>query len=257
LSADGVNLKDMDLTEAVTYIKGPESTAVLLTVKRGEDVFPVGVLRKRFALPTVEYSTISQVGYVKVWSFGAQTDVEFDGAVSQMEEKGMGLVIDLRGNGGGYLHTAVNMAASFVGNRPAVIAWNKNDGFIPLAGIPSRMIVMPAIILTDGYTASASEIFSAALRDYGIAAIIGETTFGKGSIQSLFELSNGDVLKLTTHYFYTPAGKPINGVGLEPDLNLRDEHLLNAAVLLLAGDAEEKESKKGFVAVKVGDRITG
>jgi len=211
-----VNLKDMDLTEAVTYIKGPESTAVLLTVKRSEDVFAVGVLRKRFTVPTVEYSTISQVGYVKVWSFGAQTDVEFDGAVSQMEEKGMGLVIDLRGNGGGYLHTAVNMTASFEGSRPAVIAWNKN-----------------------------------------VAAIIGETTFGKGSIQSLFELSNGDVLKLTTHYFYTPAGKPINGVGLEPDLNLRDEHLLNAAVLLLAGDAEEKESKKGFVAVKVGDRITG
>lgn len=211
-----MSLKDMDLTEAVTYIKGPESTAVLLTVKRGEDVFAVGVLRKRFTVPAVEYSTISQVGYVRVWSFGAQTDVEFDGAVSQMKEKGMGLVIDLRGNGGGYLHTAVNMAASFVGNRPAVIAWNKN-----------------------------------------VAAIIGETTFGKGSIQSLFELSNGDVLKLTTHYFYTPAGKPINGVGLEPDLNLRDEHLLNAAVLLLAGDAEEKESKKGFVAVKVGDRITG
>lgn len=256
IQADGVELKDMDLSQATMYIKGDEGTRVLLTVKRGETVFIVSVLRKRIIMPIVEWEFIDGVGYIKIWSFGEDTVSQFEHAVNELKERdAKGLIVDLRGNGGGYLQSGIDMVGHFVGRKPAALVYTRNEGWYYILSQSSSQIDLPTLVLVDGYTASASELFAGALRDYGKAYLLGSNTFGKGSIQSLFELSDGSVLKLTTGYFYTPSGRQINGIGLKPDLRLQDEFLVDAAVLLLNGDAESWDSKNGYVAVQVEDCI--
>ncbi|MBM7581721.1 carboxyl-terminal processing protease [Caldicoprobacter guelmensis] len=252
INANGVDLKDLDLSEALRYIKGDEGTAVLLTIKRGDVVFSVPVLRKRITLPTVEWELIDEVGYIRVWSFGEDTATQFEQAVKELEEEGAkGLIIDLRGNGGGYLQSGVDMAGYFTDGQPATLVHVRSEGTYYLVPEQDFQVDLPVLVLIDGFTASASELFAGALQDYSRAYLLGGNTFGKGSIQSLFPLSDGSVLRLTVGHFYTPRGRQISGTGLKPDLNLRDEFLLNAAVLLLGGDAENRNSKEGFTAVQI------
>lgn len=256
IQANSVELKDMDMSQAIMYIRGEEGTTVLLTVKRGDSVFLVQVQRKRIALPTVERELIDDIGYIRVWSFGEDTAAQFGQALKEVEGKGAkGLIIDLRGNGGGYLQSCLDMAGYFIGGQPATLVNIKSEGRYYIMSQPNLQVDLPTLILVDGYTASASELFAGALQDYGKAYLLGSNTFGKGSIQSLFPLSNGSVLKLTVGYFCTPKGRQINGVGLKPDLGLQDEFLLNAAVLLLSGDAENRDSKKGFTAIQIKEDI--
>lgn len=256
LNVDGVGLAGLDLDQAMKYIKGEEGTSVQLTIKRRDDVFSVTVFRKKITLSTVDWEVIHDVGYIRVWSFGDNTDELFADVLSEMMDKNIkGLIVDLRGNGGGYLDTAVAMVSIFVGPKTAVIVTDSSGTKYHLYNMQLSRINLPTLILTDKYTASASEIFAGALRDYGVASLLGDTTFGKGSVQSLFTLSNGDVLKLTTGYFYTPRGNQINGVGLKPDLHLPEEFLINAGILLLSGDAESRGHKGDWVSVEFGSNI--
>lgn len=256
LYANGVSLKDLDLSIATTYIRGEEGTSVQLTVRRGDSVFSVSVLRKKIALPTVEWELIDKVGYVKIWSFGENTTEQFKKAVKELRDRGAkGLILDIRENGGGYLKSGVDMAAYFSGGLPSTLVYTKNEGWYYLLGHADQQIDIPTLVLVDGYTASASELFAGALQDYGRAYLLGSDTFGKGSIQSLFPLNNGSVLKLTVGYFYTPKGRQIHNVGLKPDLKIDDEFLLDAALLLLSGNAENSTSKKGFTAIKINEDI--
>ncbi|MFO7154134.1 MAG: S41 family peptidase [Caldicoprobacter oshimai] len=226
VQADGVDLRDMDLSQAIMYIRGEENTSVSLTVKRGESTFSVKVLRKRISLPTVEWDLIDGVGYIRVLSFGDDTPAQFKRALEEVKAAGArGLIVDLRGNGGGYLQSAVDMIGYFVGAKPATLVHVKSEGRYYIFSESDHLVDMPVLVLVDGYTASASELFAGALQDYGRAGLIGSNTYGKGSIQWIFPLSDGSMLKLTVGYFYTPSGKQINGVGLKPDLALQDDFL--------------------------------
>jgi len=258
LEADGHILKGIDLTEAVTYIKGEEGTYVNLKIKRGELQSEVRVQRSLLELPTVEAELLEgNIAYIRIYSFGTDTDEELKKYLKELESKNpKGYIIDIRGNGGGYVDTALEIAGYFIGENVAMLASNKwgTDQYTALKD--DLLIDRPVLLLVDMYSASASEILAGALQDYNKAILVGTPTYGKGSMQAFFPLSNEGLLKVTTNYIYTPTGRSINNVGLQPDINIKEEgNPYYAAILLLYGDAENKESKEEYIAIDINGKL--
>lgn len=254
LEANGRILKEMDLPEALTYIIGEEGTYVNLKIKRENQQFNVQVERSRLVLPTVEGELLEgNIGYIRIYSFGSDTDEEFGEYLKEFEAKNpAGYVIDIRSNGGGYIDTALKIAGYFIGDNVAMLTSSK-WGIEQYTAIGDDiMINRPVFLLVDEFSASASEILGGALQDYGKALLTGNPTFGKGTMQTIFPLSDEGVLKVTTNYTYTPSGRSFNHVGLEPDIETGEEgDPYYAALLLLWGDAENKKSKQGYMGIEV------
>jgi carboxyl-terminal processing protease len=164
-------------------------------------------------------------------------------------------IVDLRDNGGGYMSTAVNIAGNFIGQNTAVIVEDKNGvktGYY--ADNTGATIDKPIIFLVNQYTASASEILSAAVKDYGKAYFIGTTTYGKGVAQEIFPLSDGSALKLTVEKFYSPKGNVIQKVGITPDFQVPDNIDSLAVADLFSGQSGNVMDKTGYVKVNVGGK---
>ncbi|MDD4588556.1 MAG: S41 family peptidase, partial [Heliobacteriaceae bacterium] len=161
-------------------------------------------------------------------------------------------IIDLRSNPGGYLGVALDLAGYFAGDQTAVQFKNKNTGFRSARGTDHGFIfARPAIVLTDRYSASASEILAACVQDYGQALLLGERTYGKGTVQGMYGLTGGGKLKLTIDRFYSPQGKSINETGVSPDWELADTDQQLAAELLLTA-APVPGDNTGYVQVAAG-----
>lgn len=166
----------------------------------------------------------NNIGYINLSTFNKDVSVDFVNALEELKGKGMkGLILDLRGNGGGYLVEAINIASQFV-PKDEVITYridkygskeiSKSEGGVALG--------LPLVILTDGGTASASEVVTGALKDYNAAVTVGTTTFGKGVVQLPFELKSGiGGLKVTVSKYYTPKGEDINKKGIIPDYEVK------------------------------------
>lgn len=162
-----------------------------------------------------------KIGYIQVTSFEEVTKKQFRKALKVLEKKGQkGLVIDLRDNGGGMLDTAVDMLDRLLPEGVVVYTLDKNGKKKEYTSTDEESFDKPIAVLVNGNSASASEVFSGALQDYGKASLIGTTTFGKGIVQSVFDLSDGTGLKLTTAKYYTPKGRNIHGTGLTPDIEV-------------------------------------
>ncbi|MBU5484813.1 S41 family peptidase [Clostridium sp. MSJ-11] len=240
ISADGNSLKGLDLSKAVKYIKGEIGTFVKLTVKRGETILNYNVERKEIKIPTVEGELLdNNVAYILIESFGEDTPQLLNEKFKEMKSKGAEkYIIDLRNNTGGYTNSAYDILGYFIGDNVAtVMKDSKNNEYKYKAQKHDYIIDKDIILLVNEYTASASEILSAALKDYNKALLVGNKTYGKGVQQTIFSLSNGDVIKLTTHSFYSPLGKEINGVGITPDINSGKVDPLRIAELLFSGKA--------------------
>jgi carboxyl-terminal processing protease len=233
LQADGVELAGMSLYEAISLIRGPAGTTVRLLVEREESdgPFVIEVKRARIELPSVESRMLEDnLGYVRLRDFGQAAGRELEKALTELEANELdGLIFDLRGNRGGYLAVAVQVTSEFVGEGPILIE-RFRDGYERRYPVEpgGRALDVPLVVLVDGGSASASEIAAGAVQDTGRGVLIGTTTLGKGSVQTVHDLSDGSELRVTVARWFTPNDRAIHGVGLEPDIEveLSEEDML-------------------------------
>lgn len=211
----------LSVTEVVRKIRGTKGTGVKLTIIRGSDKpFDVEIIRDEIVVKSVKTELRSDGIYViRISNFNEDTESLFNKAVDEIvEKKPQGIILDLRNNPGGYLDTAISIASEWIESGP-VVAEQLNDNKrneYPAKGL-HRLKDYKTIVLINGGSASASEILAGALRDYKKASLVGETTFGKGSVQALKPLSDGSILKVTISKWLTPAGDSINDKGIDPD----------------------------------------
>lgn len=226
LLVDGVSVEGLSISRVVEHITGPPGTSVSLSVFRDLDQSELTLVPVR---SDIEYPSLSRaemlqgdIGLIRVEEFGRRTSGEFGQALARLEEDGMrGLIIDLRNNPGGMLTAAVDVAGHFLDRGEVVLELRgiqRRENEIYRARTPSRPVEYPIVVLLNRGSASASEIVGGALKAAGKARILGERSYGKGSIQSIFALSNGEGLKITTaRYFFSDGSTIEDGVGLEPD----------------------------------------
>lgn len=224
-AVDGVSTLGLTTSEVVAKIRGPKDTKVTLTIIRGkEKPRDITVTRSVIVVKSVKTEMRADGIYViRVSNFNDDTEDLFKQAVNTILLKNpKGIVLDLRNNPGGYLETAVDMASEWIEAGP-VVAEQFNDNRrneYPSSG-SARLKNIPTVVLVNGGSASASEILAGALRDYKKATIVGEKTYGKGSVQSLSELSGGAALKMTIAHWLTPAGDFIDEKGLAPNIEVK------------------------------------
>ncbi len=218
---DGQSAYGMELTEVVAMIKGEEGTTVHLTlVREGEaDYVEKDVARRKIETPTVEYSMQdNQIGYIQITEFDDVTADQFAEALAVLKGQGMkGLVLDLRSNPGGNLTTVVDIAKMILPKGLIVYTEDRNGNREEYTCDGTRELKLPMVVLINGYSASASEILAGAIKDYNMGTLIGTTTYGKGIVQQVVSLKDGSAVKLTVSSYYTPSGKNIHGIGIEPD----------------------------------------
>lgn len=237
----GQSLAGLSQDAATTLIKGPEGTTIDIVVLRGEESLSLKVARRAVEVPTVNGEMLNEdMGYVAIESFGETTEELFEQVVKKLDKQGADAwVMDLRNNPGGYLDSALSLAGYFIGEQTALQTKDRSQKFEPYQAEKQEFIIAePVIFLTNENSASASEILAAVVKDYQKAVVVGTNTYGKGSVQSLWQLSDGDVLKITVAKFYSPYGKEINGVGISPDVEILENDPLEMAVLMLAGSVQ-------------------
>jgi len=247
LAIDGVPLSaQLSLDEITALLRGPEGSQVALTVGHTpQDPVPrsLQLVRETFPLPSVAsylYPDDTAIGVVRIRLFTATTPEEVDEAVQALTDRGAaGLVVDLRGNPGGLFESAVDTARLFLTDGP-IVTEVRVDGSGPSYKVEvfGRWSALPVVTVLDGGTASAAELLAAVLQQHGRTVLAGQTTFGKGSVQSVFSLSDGSSLHLTTAVWELPDGNELPATGLSPDIPVSvdaldpDASLRTAAVWL-------------------------
>ncbi|GAB6173153.1 S41 family peptidase [Paradesulfitobacterium aromaticivorans] len=220
----GRSLAGLAAEEAVSILRGPEGSQVDLLVKRGTATLQYTVTRKNIEEPTVQGELVEgHIGYIELNSFGSTTAADFGTVVNYLRAQNAdSWIVDVRDNPGGYLSAAIDLAGYLIGRETVVnIKYRNNESETYQATDHGLTLNQPVFFLTNENSASASEILSAAVKDHQKAVLIGTGTYGKGTVQSMFPLSDGGVLKMTVARFYSPLGKEINHVGVAPDLNLK------------------------------------
>lgn len=255
--ADEHNLVGLELDKATSFIKGTENTYVTITVIRGNNTFTKKIVRKTIVAPTVISNVLDgHIGYIQIESFGLTTASLFGSSLEKLNNNKNvdSIVVDLRFNGGGYMDQAIDIAGYFCGDNPVLITRDRKSGVIKYIGGQHKIKVdKKTVFLINAYTASASEILSGAVRDYNKAYFIGTNSFGKGCVQAMITLKNGDGFKYTIQSFYSPKDKVIQKVGIAPNLkvDLKSDSL-KIAQLLLNGNKNVKNTK-GYVKLKLND----
>lgn len=221
LKANNTSLVGATTDMAVSVIRGPKGTPVTLLIERPSEkrIFTVTIIRDDISIPEVEYEMLTEdVGYLGISNFGDDAVKEFYAAVDALKAEGAkGIVLDLRQNGGGYLDAAIDIASAFVPEGEPVV-WEVGKAGKEAHLSSGRLINLPVAVLVDGGTASASEILAGAIQDYGVGPLVGEQTFGKGTVQSLLYMSgNQGGLKVTVAEYLTPKERHVHEKGLRPD----------------------------------------
>jgi carboxyl-terminal processing protease len=243
---------EMSVDDVVTLVRGEVGSIVRLTLRRAgqDEPIVVEIERAEIPSPSVEWRMLEQTdgtGYVRITIFSDRTGRELEDALKELKDQGMTkLVLDLRGNGGGLLGAAIDVASQFLSGGVVLYEVQKGE--------PEKSERVKGggeftsgttVVLVDGGTASASEIVAGALQDQGRAILVGEKTYGKGSVQSVFDLSDGSSVHVTSSQWLTPNRHQISGVGLTPDIEAsisdddrsqgRDPQLERAVQYLVTG----------------------
>ena len=222
-----IEVTGMDLSEVVTYIKGEKGTDVNLTVLRGEDAEEITVTATRDTVEaqTVKYEMLEgQTGYLSVSEFDSVTYAQYEEALNELTDQGMtGLIVDLRNNPGGNLNTVCEMLDLVLPKGTIVYTEDKDGKRETATSDDEHQINVPMVVLVNGNSASASEIYAGAIQDYGIGKIVGTQTYGKGVVQQIFDLGDGTSVKLTIAEYFTPNGRNIDGEGITPDVEVEYE----------------------------------
>ena len=232
VEVDGENIQGKDSSYAISKMKGKKGTNVSISVMRKGNKKPITFNIKREVIHdnTVSYKMLdNNIGYISVSAFETVTKKQFKSAVDCLEKKNeKGLIIDLRDNGGGLLDTALDMLDQILPKKLVVYTKDKNGVAEEYYTKDDKEIKIPIVILVNGNSASASEVFCGALRDYGKAKLLGTKTFGKGIVRSSFAFRDGTGLKFTTSKYYTPKGINIHGTGFEPDIKVKSNGKMTA-----------------------------
>lgn len=219
---EGETTQGLELSEVVSRIKGEEGTKVHLTIYReGEpDYLEIDVTRRKIESPTVSYEMYDNgVGYIQITEFDEVTSDQFKEALAVIKgSHAKGLILDLRSNPGGSLPVVVDIARSILPKGMIVYTEDKNGKRDEYRCDGKNELDIPLVVLVNGNSASASEILAGAIKDYKKGTLIGTTTFGKGIVQRIQQLTDGTAVKLTISSYYTPNGNNIHGIGIEPDI---------------------------------------
>lgn len=233
---DGTEVTGMELSTVVAMIKGEEGSTVNLSIVREGESEPLEltVERKRIEIPTISYEILeNNIGYINISEFDTVTETQFISALEDLNNQGIkGLVVDLRNNPGGNLLVVNSILDQILPEGLIVYTEDKYGEKEEYKSDAEHQFNKPLTVLVNGNSASASEIFAGAVKDYGIGTLVGTKTFGKGIVQQLIELGDGTALKLTISKYYTPKGYNIHGVGIEPDVEIElDDALKTQAVI--------------------------
>lgn len=216
------NIAGLELSEVVGLVKGEEHTDVTLTIMResSEEPIELVVTREEVETKTISYKMLDDgIGYLAISGFKESTKEQFSQALDALKDMDMkGLILDVRDNGGGSLDTVVNIADKLLPEGLIVYTRDKYDKGEDYESTDKEYLDLPMVLLVNENSASASEVLAGALRDHEAATLVGTKTFGKGIVQSIFDLDDGSALKLTTSKYYTPNGDNIHEVGIEPDI---------------------------------------
>ena len=225
LSIDGTATAGLGYVEALGRILGPPGTTVSLRVRSGDVTRRVRLRRELLSAPPVEYKLIGKVAYLRLPAFRSGVTSTTASVLRRLERHGAAAVVhDLRGNPGGLLDQAVSLSSLFL-QRGTIVTIE--GAHLPLVVYRARGVAeepsVPLAVLVDHWSASAAEVVAAALQDNDRAVLVGESTFGKGLVQTVRPLGNGGALKLTTGRYLTPIGTDISGVGVRPDVPAADD----------------------------------
>lgn len=221
VSVDGEDVIGINQTELAVRVRGPEGSTVHITMRRGDELIEFTLKRERIIIPNIETDVLDgNIGYIKLNQFTAEARQELDAAIENLNVNELaGLVVDFRDNPGGLLSSAIDIASAFIQEGPIVVE-DFGDGRTQTFEANGNYagIEVPIVLLVNEASASASELVAGALQDVGAATIIGETTLGKGTVQTWHELVNGGGIRLTIARWLTPSGRWIHEQGVTPDI---------------------------------------
>jgi carboxyl-terminal processing protease len=249
ISVDGLATRGRDLADIIKQVRGPRGTEVVLTIRRAGEPEPLTftVVRDEIVVPSVISDIVDGYGYVRLTTFGAHTADDLRTVLRDFRNAGvLGIILDLRNNPGGFLESAIDVSSEFVPRNTILVRENTRDeGERIFRSSRSPTIPdLPIAVLINGGSASASEIIAGVIRDYDRGVLIGETTFGKGSVQIPYSLSDESVVRVTVAIWLTPDGQHLDGEGIAPDFDLAfnggelgtlDDNYIRAAIGVLEG----------------------
>ena len=225
LQIDGEDVENFTFEQAVMKIRGPAGTEVVLTiVRKGHpEPFDISIIRETINISSVEWQMIDGIALIELNQFIAKTKEEFSKAISEiLPKRPKGIVLDLRYNGGGFLDGAVDIVSEFI-EKGEVVSVKKRDpeeDEVIYVNGKARVVSIPLVVLINKGSASASEIVAGAIRYHGRGIIIGESSFGKGTVQEVENLIDGSSLRVTVAKWYTPNNVNISEVGIVPDIEV-------------------------------------
>lgn len=243
IAIDGTEVTGEDLDLAISMMKGKADTDVEVTILRGEDneEFTYTVTRQEITIDTVSHQMLDDnIGYIQISGFDEVTDKQFHTAYEELTAENMeSLIIDLRNNPGGLLNVVSSIADTLLPEGVIVSTKDKNGRVDSIESDKSH-IEIPLVVLINENSASASEVLSGAIKDYGVGTLVGENTFGKGIVQRIFPVGDGTAIKLTISEFFTPSGYALHGKGIAPDVvvDVSEEDAFNANNLTIEEDLQ-------------------
>jgi carboxyl-terminal processing protease len=223
---EGLATKDMSLPDAVKRMRGPKGTKVTITVVREgtREPFDVSLTREVIQVQSIKSEELEPgIGYIRIRQFQERTAPDLVSAVEKFDKGGRfaGLIVDVRNNPGGLLSAAVEVSEEFLGDGKLIVYTEgrvRNQNMRFTAHAKRAITEVPLVVLVNQGSASASEIVAGAIQDHGRGVVIGQQTFGKGSVQTIIPLADGSGLRLTTARYFTPKGRSIHGKGITPDI---------------------------------------
>lgn len=223
---NGEDVTGQDLDTIVSQIRGEVGTDVEITVIRDGEEYTGTATRGLIENDTVEYEMKeNKIGYILVTGFEDVTLEQFEEALDDLNSQEMkGLILDLRSNPGGNLSTVVDMVDLILSEGTIVSVKDRNGNGNVYTAKRDNKLNVPLVVLINGYSASASEIFAGAVRDHELGTLVGTTTYGKGIVQNVYSLGDGTSLKITGAEYFTPNGTNIHGIGIEPDVEVEYEY---------------------------------
>jgi len=251
---DGTDVRTITFEEGIDLIKGKEGTTVNITIKRGDDIISFKIVRELIHIPTVKYEMLEDnVGYLRIVQFGNEASNEVDAAIKDLQSQGMkSIVVDLRNNPGGYLDEVINIAEWFVDPKDNIMTVNYKSFDDEVVNAEKVALNIPTAVLVNEGSASASEILAGAIKYNEEGTLIGETTYGKGTVQNILMLLGSTGMKITTAEYLAAGENVVNNVGVEPDIvieNKTEEQLIE--IKTFAPMVDEEISSYGVTSLDV------
>ena len=239
---DGADVSGMLLEDIASLIREGDSDTVKLTIRRADEEQPLEmtVTKGDIDVPSVRSEMLeNKVGYINIFQFTQTSASQFETEYKKLKTEGMErLVVDLRDNPGGSLPGVCDTLRVFMPKGLLVYSENRQGEQVRFESEGANPIDIPLVVLINGNSASASEIFAGAVQDHQVGTLVGETTFGKGVVQSIFNLSDGSALKLTTSQYFTPNGSRVDGEGITPDIEIKEPEISEGNTNTQDGDLQ-------------------